>query len=200
MEFKDKIKTQRKKLGLTLEQLASKLDLSKTTIMRYENGSIKQIPTENKLKLCNVLEIDINKYLDESLSSPIFTKPILGVVKAGYNLLADENLIGYEEVTERENYQGDYFLKVSGNSMTGSHIFDGNLVYVKSQDDVESGQIAVILIGENEVTIKKVIKKDNLFILEATNPAYENKYYSYDEVEETPIKIIGRVLFNKIAF
>lgn len=199
MNFNDEIKKRRKEYKMTLDELANKLEVTKTTIMRYENGSIKNIPTNNKIKLCQILNIDIDNYLDDAIKLPLFKKPILGVVKAGYDLLADENLIGYEEVTEKESLQGDYFLRVTGDSMNGSHIFDGDLLYIRNQNDVESGQIAVVMIG-NEVTVKKVIKKDQMLILEATNPEYESKYYNLQEVESLGIKIIGKVLFNKIVF
>jgi repressor LexA len=199
MKLNEEMKIKRKEAKLTLEDVASKLNLSKTTVMRYESGAIRNIPNDNKIKICNLLDIDVNKYLDDEIKLHRFKKPILGIVKAGYDLLADENLLGYEDVSEKESIQGDYFLKVTGNSMTGSHIFDGDLVYVKRQNDVLSGEIAVIMIG-SEVTIKKIIKKDDLLILEATNKEYETRYYNKKELEELPVRIIGRVLFNKITF
>ena len=54
--------------------------------------------------------------------------------------------------------------------MTGSRIYDGDLVYVKSCSDVENGDIAVVLLNHSEVTIKKILKKEHTVILMATNP------------------------------
>ena len=127
-------------------------------------------------------------------------KPILGYVKAGYDLFANENLLGYEEVSAREAAQGDYYLRVQGDSMTGSRIYDGDLVYVKSCSDVENGDIAVVLLNQNEVTIKKILKKEHTVILMATNPIVEPRVFTQQEIEEGQMKIIGRVLHSKIRF
>lgn len=56
---------------------------------------------------------------------------MLGEVKAGYDLLIDENFEGYEQVTQDDYYRGDFFLRVVGDSMSGAHIHDGDLLYVK---------------------------------------------------------------------
>jgi hypothetical protein len=60
--------------------------------------------------------------------------------------------------------------------------------------------IAIILIGDNEATVKRVIKKEHLLILEAANPNVENMYFTEKDVEELPVRIIGKVLYNKIRF
>ena len=84
--------------------------------------------------------------------------------------------------------------------MIGSRIYDGDLVYVQSCSDVDSGDIGVVLLDQSEVTIKKVIKNDHSIILMATNPKYEPKIYEYDELEKGALQIIGRVLHSKIQF
>ena len=83
--------------------------------------------------------------------------------------------------------------------MIGAKIHDGDLVYVKKTNTVNNNEIAVVLVGE-EVTIKKVIQKDEILILEAANAAYENKYFTKAEVSELPVSIIGRVVYSKTMF
>ena len=83
--------------------------------------------------------------------------------------------------------------------MEGSHIYDGDLVYVQKCDVVEDVKIAVVLIGE-EATVKKVRYKKNLMILEASNPKYEPKYFTPQEIEEIPVRILGRVRFVRTDF
>lgn len=77
-------------------------------------------------------------------------------------MLIDENFEGYEQVTQDDYYRGDFFLRVVGDSMSGAHIHDGDLLYVKKCNDVPSGTIAVVLIIRCEVTVKKVIKKEGI--------------------------------------
>ena len=83
--------------------------------------------------------------------------------------------------------------------MEGCHIFDGDLVFIKQCNEVISGQIAVVMVGE-EATIKKVYYKNDLMILEAANPRYESKFFTTQEVEELPVKVIGLVKFVRRDF
>ena len=197
--FKDEMRQFRKKMKISLEQLGQAVQCSKTTIMRYESGAIATIPKDKMVAIAKYLGMDVDKYLDEAVA-PTYTRPLLGFVKAGYDLFCDENYIRDIPVSQREYYQGDYFLEVVGDSMTGLHIYPGDQVYIRHQSDVESNQIAVVLIDQEEVTIKKVIKKGDVVILESANPAYENRYYTLEEIQNKKMVIIGRVLFVKREF
>ena len=112
-------------------------------------------------------------------------------------MLIDENFEGYEQVTQDDYYRGNFFLRVVGDSMSGAHIHDGDLLYVKKCQDVPSGTIAVVLIGRSEVTVKKVIKKEGLLILQPANPSVDARYYSKEEVESLPVEIIGKALYSR---
>ena len=81
--------------------------------------------------------------------------------------------------------------------MKDAHIHDGDLLYVKQCTDLPSGSIAVLLIGGEEVTVKKLIKKDRYWILQAANAAVEPRVYTLQEVEETPVQIIGRAVYSR---
>lgn len=83
--------------------------------------------------------------------------------------------------------------------MEGSHIYEGDLVYVKQCSKVLPGEIGVVLI-DNEVTIKKVYFKNNTLILEASNNKYEDRYFNKEEIEKQNIQIIGKVLFVRKDF
>lgn len=192
------IKERKRQLHLTIEDIMNAVDVSRPTVCRWLSGDTKKINEEKLNKLADILQTSADHLIGKDDHSCL--KPILGIVKAGYDMYAEENILGYEEVTQKESRQGDFYLKVCGDSMIGSRIYDGDLVYVHACNDVESGQIAIVLIGNEEATIKKVIKKDNLLILEATNPNVENRYFTSQEVEELPVKILGRVLHNKVVF
>lgn len=83
--------------------------------------------------------------------------------------------------------------------LEGSHIYDGDLIYVQQCDTVPSGSIAVVLIGD-EATVKKVVYRNNLMILEAKNPKYESRYFTPDEANSLPVKILGKVKFVRTDF
>jgi len=204
MEMNEYIRKRRKSLKLTTEQVAKYIGVSSPTVTRWETGEIKNIKNDKILRLATILDIDPMVLIDwddqEQYQRNDRLKPILGYARAGYDLFAEEQLLGYEEVSDAEINKGDYFLQVKGDSMTGSHIFDGSKVYVKSQSYVNSGEIGVVIINGDEATIKKVIKQKDLLILEATNPDYENRYFTAQEVAELPVSIIGKVISCKIEF
>ena len=144
--------------------------------------------------LMNVTSDILNNISIESYEESARFKPILGNVKAGYDAWAIEDIEGYIEVGKKEALKGDYFLRVRGDSMEGANIYSGDLVFVKQCNTLEQGKIGIILIGD-EATIKKVYFKNNLMILEAANPKIETKYYTKEEIENIPVRIIGKALF-----
>ncbi|MGX8833934.1 LexA family protein [Amedibacillus sp. YH-ame6] len=194
MNLSELITYYRKINGMSLEAIGDVVGVAKSTVKRWESGESKNIPDSKLEKLSELFGIDVFTFLNGQV------KPILGYVKAGYDLFANENLLGYEEVTKKEASQGDYYLKVQGDSMNGSRINDGDLVYVKTCQDVDNGDIAVVLLDQSEVTIKKVIKKEHSLILMATNPVYEPKVFSEEDMQANRIQIIGKVLHSKIQF
>ena len=80
--------------------------------------------------------------------------------------------------------------------MTGSRIYDGDLVYVKSCSDVENGDIAVVLLNHSEVTIKKILKKEHTVILMATNPVVEPRVFTQEEIEEGQLLSLIHIFFS----
>lgn len=192
------IKERKKQLRLKIDDIMEATGASRPSVCRWLAGDTSRISPERLQKLADVLKTTPDHLLGKDAFST--KKPILGIVKAGYNMYAEENIMGYEEVSDGESSQGDYYLKVCGDSMVNARICDGDLLYIKACNDVESGQIAIVLIGDDEATVKRVIKKDNLLILEAANPNVENRYFNAKDIEELPVRIIGRVLYNKVRF
>ena len=195
MKLDQLLRFYRQKYELTLEEIASSTGVSKSTVSRWESGEIKKINADRMQALSQLFHIDVASHLNNDL-----LKPVLGLVKAGYDLYAQQNILAYKEVTPEESRQGDYFLQVIGDSMVGARIYDGDLIYVKSVSDVDSGEIAIVLINGDEATVKRIIKKEDLLILEASNPHYENRYFTAEEIKTLPVQIIGKVLHTKIQF
>lgn len=180
--------------------VARDLEIPYSTLTDWYNGNI--YPRIDKIQiLANYFGIQKSD-LVESNSNSNKSIPILGTVKAGYNWLAEENVIGYitdkDTIKDYEKNINEYFaLKVTGDSMLPL-LSDGDLVIVHDQDDVESGQTAVILINGEEATVKKVVKTNEGIELHAMNPYYPIKKFTFDDMKNIPIKIIGRVKEAKI--
>lgn len=120
--------------------------------------------------------------------------PVLGKVKAGYDYLAQENVIGHVfldfKPSDPENY---YALQVTGDSM--EPLFsDGDIAIVHKQDDFENGNTCIILVNGDEATVKKVVKKEDGIELIAMNPYYPPRCFSKNEMDEIPVRIIGKVV------
>ena len=215
------IKKYRKEHNLSLRAFAKKCGLSYTYISMLEKNtdyrtgkpiaptldSVKyiskamNIPIDDLLKMLDdKQEFKLNEDADiDILKNKI---PILGTVKAGYDWLAEENVTGY--ITDSDiikNYEkniGEYFaLKVTGDSMLPL-LSEGDLVIVHKQSDVESGQTAIVLINGDEATVKKVIKTNDGIELHSMNPYYPKKKFSFNDIKNLPIEIIGRVKEAKI--
>lgn len=194
MNFKEYLKKYKERMGVSNEYIASQLGVNRSTVTRWLKGDTKVTNPEVIEKLSFILGVDVESLIN---SEERYEKPVLGEVKAGYDLLIDENFEGYEQVTQDDYYRGDFFLRVVGDSMSGAHIHDGDLLYVKKCNDVPSGTIAVVLINRCEVTVKKVTKKEGLLILEPANPSVDVRYYSQEEVESLPVEIIGKALYSR---
>lgn len=195
MELRQIILDYKNKYQLSNDELAKKLGVNKSTISRWLSGEVKTLQEDKMHRLSGLLGMDVETLLKGKMIH--FTKPILGYVKAGYDLYGDENYLGEEEVTFEDSRRGDYFLKVTGESMEGAGIMDGDLVYVQQTNVLNSGEIGVVVIGGDEVTLKKVILKKDMMILEAANPLVENRYFSKEDIESLPVQIIGRAIYSK---
>ena len=180
---------------LSHSEVADQIGVSLSTYYRWINGESTKLKKTTIQKLSSLLDCDIESVIEETNR----VKPILGTVKAGYDLWAEQDIEGYIELGKADAQKGDYFLRVVGDSMEGCHIFDGDIVYIQQCDHVHNGQIAVVMVGE-EATIKKIYYKNDLMILEAANPKYDSKFFSKKEVEEYPIRILGIVSFVRRDF
>jgi|TARA_B110000259_G_scaffold153000_1_gene173104 repressor LexA len=115
---------------------------------------------------------------------------ILGSIAAGTPIEAIQQEV--DRVTLPEDLQNNgehYGLKVKGDSMIEAGINDSDTVIVKKTSNVESGQIAVVLIDGQEATLKRIRKKGNTIALEAANKNYETKIYAASR-----IKIQGKLV------
>ena len=203
--FANKIKELRIKNGLSQEQLALQFDYQRQTVNRWEKKGA--VPRNEVLKeLANFFNVSIDELLGNNNQQKIdITKlsnyvgtisenkkiPIIGSVKCGPNGLAFEDIEGYINIDD--DLTGEIFaLRCKGDSMKFEDIKDGDIAIVRRQDDVECGELAVVVINGDEGTLKKVRKFDGGIILEAANPEYPSRVFTGEELNK--IKIVGKVL------
>lgn len=206
MEFKDKLKKARKERGYTQDQLASGVNVSKSSISRYESGT--QMPELSTIKLiAKYLNISHqylleDEYTNEYLIQEEFVKiPVVGTIKAGIPILAEENIIGYEIISKGEIMSSKeyFYLKVKGDSMINARIHEDDLVLVVKQDYVDNnGDIMAVRVNGDEATLKRVFIQDKGILLQAENPKYEPLYYPKADVTSGYVGIIGKAIEVKM--
>lgn len=198
----NRVKELRKQKHITQEELGKVLDIQKAAISKYENGRAEP-STEVLKKMSAYFGVSIDYLLgNPPAKSPVQKPtgrgvriPVLGRVVAGIPLEAVEEILDYEEITPELAATGEFFaLKIRGHSME-PRMMEGDVVIVRRQDDVESGDIAIVLVNGNEATVKRVKKQEDGITLIATNTSvYEPHYYSNKEIEELPVRILGKVI------
>ena len=122
---------------------------------------------------------------------PVNTKKIrmIGNVACGEPIYADED---YETwVDASSDIKADFCLTAQGDSMINARIFDGDIVFIKAQNDVDNGEIAAIIIGE-EVTLKRVYKYENRIELRPENPMHRVLNYEGEQLNQ--IRILGKAV------
>ena len=205
MTVGSRIREFRKRLGLSVDDVAEKLKKNRATIYRYESDDIENLPAPILEPLAKVLQTTPAELMGWEQSTaptsddlpsnvfPIQTKkiPLLGTIAAGVPIYADENFDGYRECTE--DIDADFCLKIQGDSMIGARINDGDIVFIKKQPDVDNGEIAAVLI-EDEATLKRVYKEKESLILQAENPKYAPLVCTAESYVEC------RILGTAIAF
>lgn len=126
--------------------------------------------------------------------SPTLPIPIVGAVSCGMPLLAEDNIEGYIDTPAQDVITGEtyFWLRAKGDSMINVGIHEGDLLLIRQQSDVDSGDIAVVAINGDDATLKRVIKKENALILQPENPAYETKIFIGEEMSAVDIR--GRLM------
>ena len=175
---------------------------SVTTDVAMELSKAMFINIEDLLNMLDKnQEFIVNNAKVDSFGNPVVSIPILGIVKAGYDYLAQENWIGTIDVETSLVGDGKDFiaLKVHGDSMSPTLIED-DIVIIKKQDDFENGDIVVAIINGDEATIKKGKTSDAGILLQPLNNAYEPLIFTYDEMKTIPVTIVGIVKQLKREF
>lgn len=185
--------------------IARDLEQPYTTVTGWCKGEF--YPRIDKIQLLanyfgiNKSDLVENKEKKDKFGTPVVSIPILGVVKAGYDYLAQENWIGMVDVDKSLVGNGEDFfaLKVKGDSMSPVLIED-DIVIIRKQSDFENGDIVVALINGDEATIKKAKKTENSILLQPFNSSYEPLIFTKEEMKNIPVEIVGIVKQLKREF
>lgn len=200
----DRIKEGMKLRNLRQTDLCQRTGITKGAMSSYISG--RYVPKQNNIyliaKALNVSEawlmgsnVPIERTLDKCNCKTRI--PVLGSVPAGIPIEAIQDIVDYEEIDADTAAKGEYFaLKIKGDSME-PRICEGDVVIVRKQDDVESGDIAIVMVNGNDATIKRLLKYQDGIRLMPSNPSYDPIYFTNQEILDKPVKVIGKVIENR---
>ena len=203
------IYTLRKERGWTQAELAGRLHCTKSVISHYETG--KRQPNYEMLEaMADVFNVPIGFLIsDEDRTrellaingrvptgqpipvTAIVSLPVVGTVRCGPGGLAYQDVEGYVQAANVKHPDECFYLRVTGDSME-PQITEGDLALVRRQPEVESGELAVVVVDREEGTLKKVLFKDGAVILQAFNPKYPPRVFTGEAINS--LTIVGKVL------
>lgn len=207
--FGDTLKKLREDRGISQEQLAQAIGVSKSTIGMYEQG--KRTPHSKKdvlKKLADYFYVTIDyllgySALDNSLTDDdrarfgirsVSTQkiPMIGKIACGEPIMCEED---YETFAEASSDIHAYFcLTAQGDSMINARIFDGDIVFIREQDAVDNGEIAAVIVNDDEITLKRFYyyPDRSQVILQPENPIYRPMVFNNEELNH--IRILGKAV------
>lgn len=206
MDISQKIYRLRTESGMTQQELAKVAGVSDKAVSAWEKG-IRDPKLQPLRRICEYFHIDLNVFIDTSSDvyksdmpanlrplQPMQKIPLVGTIACGEPILAQENISDYVDLPG--HIRADFALTCRGDSMINAGINDGDIVYIRKQETVENGQIAAVIVGEDETeaTLKRFYFANGIVTLNAENAAF------------SPIVIMGadlehvRVIGLAIAF
>lgn len=186
------------KNGKTQSDLVTYMNTTASTVSDWCNG--KKYPRVDKMqKLADyfdVLKSDLTEEHTPELTpveyNPTHKIPVLGRISAGLPLYAEENIEDY--IYTELNGGNEYFgLLVVGDSMNAARICEGDIIIVRQQEQVEDGEIAVVMVDDDDATVKRFHQNGRTVTLtpQSYNPAHQVQVY---DLKETNIRIVGKVV------
>ena len=198
MSIGSRIKSAREAKRMTQEELGAACGTTKQTIFKYETGVITNIPLDRLEKIADVLDIppaslmgwdDTSSVLPSNVTPlrPMGKVPLVGQIACGTPILAEQNITDYVDLPG--HIRADYVLTCRGDSMIGAGIRDGDIVYIRQQEEVENGQIAAVSVDQDEATLKRFYLEQGVVQLVAENPAVPPLFFIGADV--TRVQVLG---------
>lgn len=199
--FAERLKALRKQHHISQAALAGELRVTQQAVGKWETSRSTPDP-ETLTRIAAYFDVSADYLLgmDDNAAQaapalPLheYMVPVIGTVRAGYGALAFEEDYGEEpaNVKDPEHY---FYLIVKGDSME-PRIHSGDLALVRRQPTLENGDLGVVVFGEGEGTLKKVIYRGNAIILQPFNPSYHEQIIMGEDLNN--VYIAGKVVETK---
>lgn len=201
--FAQNLKYLRTKYNLTQEQLANKINSTRSTVNNWENeisepnlDMIRKLTETFNVKDNIVFEDLKSKYNTSfvDLEEDTINIPVLGRIPAGIPFEAIEDVIKYIDIPKEWTYGNkEYFgLLIDGNSMFPKYQNGDIVIFQKCEDSIKcNNKDCAVMVNGNDATFKKFIFNNNGVILQPYNMEYETKSFTPEEIQRLPVKLVG---------
>ena len=199
----DRIRQVRQEQDVTQQELADYIGISKQAVYKYENNIVTNIPTDKVDAIAKRLKVSpayLMGWEEQPTPKPTSPAPIppgfepmpkmkkiplIGSIACGEPITAEQNIEKMVDVPE--SIRCDFSLTCHGDSMVDAGIHDKDVVYIRTQPEVENGEIAAVRI-DGEATLKRVYYNPGTLTLMPANPAYAPMIYAGPQLEEVHIE------------
>lgn len=158
------------------------------------------------MRIADYFDVPVEQLLSDEESIPAEKErkrnliPVLGNVAAGIPIEAITDIEDYEEIDDTLAASGKYVaLRIHGDSMQ-PRMVDGDVVIVRLQQDIDTGDIAVVMVNGGSATCKKIKRSQEGLVLISLNPIYEPMFFTWKQVEDLPVTIFGKVVELRAKF
>lgn len=192
----NRIKELRIKKDLTQDDVAKAIDVTARAIGLYETN-MRDIPLSKVIKLAEYFNVSIDYLLCKDVTNTmLYNIPLYGSIPAGIPNWCEQCLEGYLPIDPNlmniANPEECFFLRINGESMNKT-IPNGSFALIRKQDSVENGDIAAILVDNDEATLKKFNQSDDIVVLNPDSTIETYKPIVID-IKKTNIKILGKYI------
>lgn len=219
MALSDKLKKARLEAGLSQAELADRLGLNVRTYGSYERGE-RDVSTSLLRDICQTLNISSDELLENEFTvarkrlnpkpepitpnaeilpnTNIHMIPVFESVAAGFGAYACSDVVDYIPllISNPADVSEMLCIKVTGDSMYPK-IENGDMVVVRKQSSIDSGQIAVILLDKEEGLVKRIVYGDNYIELQSINPEYPPKVFKgRDMLRIDVVGVVKQIIKN----
>ena len=173
----------------------------------YSQWTDESVPRKATLmRIADYFDVPVEQLLSDEESIPAEKErkrnliPVLGNVAAGIPIEAITDIEDYEEIDDTLAASGKYVaLRIHGDSMQ-PRMVDGDVVIVRLQQDIDTGDIAVVMVNGGSATCKKIKRSQEGLVLISLNPIYEPMFFTWNQVEDLPVTIFGKVVELRAKF
>lgn len=200
------IRQLRNEKGLTQEQLGDLIGVQKAAVQKWENGSVQNLKRATIMKLAEIFGVSPVSFVKDDeddqtseesnisaiIENGIYRVPVFESVSAGFGAYSSNDIIDHIPVVIRNRSDVDdtIAIKVVGDSMYPK-IEDGDIIIVRRQTSIDSGDIGVVLLDGDEGLVKKIVYGEDWIELVSINPEYQTKRFEGAEVMR--LRVVGKV-------